>query len=74
MKAICIEQQNDDLTVGSVVMIEDLLITWIRRREELININSDEFSLIPNEDRISLLRVDDIIQDNYCHGRYIIVR
>ena len=76
MKAICIHQSNDfDHEVGSTRDLEDIYFTWIWRNGEDVKIENEERPgyLKPENVLLSLLKENDIIEDNYCHGRYLVV-
>ena len=76
MRAVCIHQSNDfDHEVGSIRNVEDLYITRILRAGEDVETEDENKPgyFKPEKVRLSLLREGDIVEDNYCHGRYLVV-
>lgn len=80
MKAVCIFNHGNDFDpeVGEIVALDDLYITRIWRNSEELTT-----SLLHDEEKpgyfksadviLSLLKEGDEIEDNYCHGRYVVV-
>ena len=76
MKAICYYQENDfDPVVGAIVDIESLYISRLWRDGKEINLEDPKRpgDFLPAETIMSLLSVGDQIEENYCHGMYLIV-
>ena len=78
MKAVCIFNHGNDFDpeVGEIVALDDLYITRIwRNSEELTTLHDEEKpGYFKSADVIlSLLKEGDEIEDNYCHGRYVVV-
>ena len=76
MKAVCIHRDNDfDPEVGSIKNLEDLYITRIVRNG--VEIDTENPARpgyhLPENVLLSMLREGDIVEDNYCHGRYRVV-
>ena len=78
MKAICTynEGNNFDPKVGEIVNIDQsFYITQVWRNKSSISISDPKRPgyLLPAEEIISLLKVGDEIEENYCHGMYRVV-
>lgn len=77
MRAVCIHHSGNDFDpeVGSIRNVEDLYITRILRDGEDVETEDEERPgyFKPENILLSLLREGDIVEDNYCHGRYLVV-
>ena len=76
MRAVCIHRDNDfDPEVGSIRNVEDLYITRILRDGEDVDTEDEKKPGYLKSENVllSLLREGDIVEDNYCHGRYLVV-
>ena len=76
MKAICYYQENDfDPEAGEIVSIKSLYITQLWRDGSEIDLEDPKRPgyFKPEGEILSLLKVGDEIEDNYCHGMYRVV-
>ena len=78
MKAVCIANYGNDFDpkVGEIVSIDaDFYITRIWREGVEISIEDEEKpGYFESEDVIlSMLEKGDEVEENYCHGRYVVV-
>ena len=77
MKAICIQNYGNDFDpmVGEVIALSDLYITGLWREGSEIDLGNPKKPgyFKPEYEILSLLKEGDEIEDNYCHGRYLVV-
>ncbi len=79
MKAVCIENYGNDFDpkVGEVVDTElvDFYITSLWRNGSEIDLEDPlrPGYFKPEHEILSLLREGDKIEENYCHGMYLVV-
>ena len=76
MKAICYYQENDfDPVVGAIVDIESLYISRLWRDGKEIDLEDPKRPgyFKPAEEILALLKEGDEVEENYCHGMYLVV-
>ena len=77
MKAVCIENYGNDFDpkVGEVVDFYDFYITGLWRNGSQIDLEDPQRPgyFKPESEILSLLKEGDIVEDNYCHGRYRVI-
>ena len=77
MVAVCTRNYGNDFDpkVGEIVDVETLHITRIWRGVKEVSTSDEEKPDYhkPAADLLSLLKEGDVVEDNYCHGRYRII-
>ena len=77
MKTVCIRNYGNDFDpeVGEIVALDDLYITRMWREGSEIDLEDPKRPgyFKPESEILSLLKEGDKIEENYCHGMYLVV-
>ena len=75
MNVLCIEQVDESPNRWEIVNINHIDITSVSRMGKDIDISDpdDDSLLLSQEEIIARLRTLDIVTDNYCHGKYVML-